>query len=169
MKKNRVERRRTRRGFTLIEVMIVIGIILVLVSLVGVALFSQRDRAKKQLVELEMRNIAAAMEQFRLVYDRYPSDEEGIRVLWDKESLQNPEDQDKWTEFLTESRERDQYGHEWGYRAESETREGKFDLWSVGKDGEEGTEDDISLWKTGAGGSGDFDFGSSPAKGSGKR
>lgn len=163
MKSKRFGRRATRRGFTLIEVMIVIGIILVLVSLVGVALFAQRDRAKKQLVELQMRNIAAAMEQFRLVYDRYPTDEEGIKVLWDKESLETPEDQDKWTEFLTERKETDEYGHEWGYRAESEFREGKFDLWSLGKDGEEGTEDDIQLWKTDSGEGGDFEFGDSPS------
>jgi len=55
-------------------------------------------------------------------------------------------DPESYTGYLEEPLATDRWGNEWGYRAESETREGKYDLWSNGPDGEEGTEDDITSW-----------------------
>ncbi|MFG0285632.1 MAG: type II secretion system major pseudopilin GspG [Phycisphaerales bacterium JB039] len=138
---------RVRRAFTLIEVMIVIAIILAISGLVGVALFQQRDKAKDNLVRVDLRTLKAAMDQFRLVYDRYPTDEEGLSVLWSDETLDPDAPEGSWQSFLESPMPRDQYGHEWVYLAEGDTREGYYDLFSVGRDGEEDTEDDISVWE----------------------
>src|SRR5690606_4773965 len=129
--------------------MIVIAIILAISGLVGVALFQQRDKAKDNLVRVDLKTLKAAMDQFRLTYDRYPTDEEGLAVLWNQDSL-DPDAQGgegAWHEFVSAPMPRVQYGHEWVYVAEGDTREGYYDLYSVGRDGEEGTEDDISVWE----------------------
>lgn len=151
--------RATRRGFTLVEVMIVIAIILALASLIGLAVFSRFGEAQESITKIQMKNIEDALEQFRLTYNRYPTDEEGLSVLWSSANLENPEDEEKWSTFLTDPITADQWGSEWGYRQMSEYGdETKYDLWSVGKDKEEGTDDDITSWSESEEGGGSFDF-----------
>ena len=142
----RRDRRIRRAAFTLIEVMIVLAIVLALAGLVGVVLFQRQDQAKVQLTKIDLNTLKKALDGFRLDYGRYPTDEEGIQVLWDKELLDAEADVDSYTEYLSEPLSTDRWGGEWGYRQESETREGKYDLWSNGPDKEEGTEDDITAW-----------------------
>lgn len=148
-----------RRGFTLIEVMIVIAIILALASLIGLAVFSRFGEAQENITKIQMKNIEDALESFRLTYNRYPTDDEGLSVLWSSANLENPEDEDKWSSFMTDPSPTDQWGSEWGYRQMSEYGdESKFDLWSYGPDKEEGTEDDITSWSESEDGEGTFDF-----------
>jgi general secretion pathway protein G len=136
-----------RRAFTLIEVMIVIAIILALSGLVGVALFRQRDSAKVDLARTDMNSLRNGLDLFRLDFDRYPSDEEGLKVLWDKTALTDEAGQTKWKEYLREPMATDRWGTAWGYRQVSEHGdETKFDLWSFGPDKQEGTDDDITSW-----------------------
>lgn len=137
--------RPVRRGFTLIELMIVIAIILALGGLVSVAVFARRDQAKADLVRSDLNTIKQALKLFRLDYERWPSDTEGLRVLWDKAALDPESDTAKWRGYLEEPMPSDKWGHEWGYLPESEEVEGMYDLWSNGPDGEEGTEDDVKL------------------------
>lgn len=151
-------RRVAQSAFTLIEVMIVIAIILALAGLVGVALFRQKDAATYQLAQTDVKTIQAAMKLFRLDFDRYPMEEEGLKVLWSKEGLDPDAQQGKWKKYLEEPLPKDRWNNEWGYRAESESEDRDYDLWSNGPDGEEGTEDDITSWSDEEGDS-EFDFG----------
>lgn len=139
-------RGRVRAGFTIIEVMIVIAIILALSGLVGFALLGRRDDAKLKLAEVDMNNIKQAIKLFNLDFDRVPSEEEGLAVLWAKEGLQSEEDQAKWKGYLDSPLPNDRWGTPWGYRAESQTREGGYDLWSFGPDKEDGSDDDINAF-----------------------
>lgn len=141
-------RRAVRRAFSLIEVMIVIAIILAISGLVALTLFSRRDQAEAQLGRVEFRSLQAALRYFRLDYNRYPTDEEGVAVLWDKERLDPEADQTIWHEYVEAPIPKDRWGSEWGYRQQSEETEDttKYDLWSFGPDKEEGTEDDIQSW-----------------------
>lgn len=133
-----------RAGFTLIEVMIVIAIVLALSGLVAVSLFQRQDQAKADLAKVDINTLKSALRQFRLDYGRYPTDEEGVRVLWDKEALDGEEDAEKWQPYLEEPLPTDRWGNEWVYMQASEDDETRFELRSNGPDGEEGTEDDIS-------------------------
>ena len=148
MKTHKGVRRGTRAGFTLIEVMIVIAIILALTGLIGVALFSRRDEAKKDTAKIDMNNIKSALDFFRHDFDRYPKDEEGLAVLWDKSTLDPEADATKWHEYLKAPMPNDRWNHPWGYRQQTEHGDDttKYDLWSYGPDGQEGTEDDINSW-----------------------
>lgn len=138
--------RTARRAFTIIEVMIVIAIILALSGLVGFALLGRRDEAKKDLVKVDLNNIKGAIKMFRLDFDRVPTEEEGLAALWNKQALQSEEEQSKWKGYLESPMPQDRWGSAWGYRAESETRDGGYDLWSYGPDKQDGTEDDINAF-----------------------
>ncbi len=144
-----VRRSAARPGFSLIEVMIVIAIILAISGLVALTLFSRRDQAESDLGRVEFRQIEQALKFFRLDFSRYPTDEEGLAVLWDKERLDPEADQNVWKGYLEAPMPKDRWGNEWGYRQQSEETEDttKYDLWSFGADGEEGTDDDIASWK----------------------
>lgn len=137
-----MQKRRRRGGFTLIEVLIVIAIVLTLSGLVGVALFQRRDEAKVDLTKTDMNTLKSAMQQFYLHFERYPTTEEGVSVLWDKSQLDDPELEDKWGGYLSAPLEKDKWGNEWGYEQLSYN---SYRLWSVGPDGEEDTDDDIVI------------------------
>lgn len=137
-----------RGGFTIIEVMIAIAIILLLAGIVGLTLFKQQDEAKINITKIQMRSIESGLKEFRRIYGRWPMDEEGLAVLWDKEVLDPDADEAKWKKFLEKKVPTDVWGGEWGYRQVSENGdEDEFDLWSNGPDGEEGTDDDLTSWE----------------------
>lgn len=135
------------RGFTLIEIMIVITIIVLLGAIVGVSLFARRDEAKEGIALAQLQQIEQGLKQFKFDFERYPTDQEGVAVLWSKETLDQDLPQDKWKKYLDKAVPTDPWGQAWGYRQVSEHGdESTYDLWSPGKDKEEGTDDDITSW-----------------------
>jgi len=132
-----------RAGFTLIEVMIVLAIVVALGGLVAVAVFQRQDQAKEQLCRNDLNTLKSALKGFRLDYGRWPTDEEGLQVLWDSESLDPDADQEKWTKYLEEALPNDRWDSEWVYVAQSDEDETIYELYSIGPDKEEGTDDDI--------------------------
>lgn len=152
-----------RSGFTLIEVLIVIVIILAIGGLVAVNVMGGKDKADKGIAEADLKMLRGALQQFRLDFNRYPTDEEGVAVLWNKATLSSEADQTKWRAFIIEAKPNDPWGKPWGYRQRGEKApEGMFDLWSTGPDMEEGTADDIYVWKMVDDGSGSSGSGSAP-------
>jgi len=134
-----------RKAFTLVELLVVIAIIGLLVSLVGPKFFGQVDKAKNQTVKAQLQMISSALDAFRLDTGRYPTNEEGLKILWKKESsipgftgmyLPKPLKNDPW-------------GHPYIYMP---TNDEGFDytLKSYGADGKEGGENknkDFSVWE----------------------
>ena len=155
------------RGFTLIEVMIVILIVLALGGMVAYNLLGTKEDAENKLAKIDMNTIEQALKKFRFDHGRYPTDDEGLEALWNKEKIQDEEEQKKWTKLLEQAMPNDRFGNPWGYRQVSEHGEDdKYDIWSIGRDKQEGTADDIHSWKddeTGGSGKG----GSSKGSGSG--
>lgn len=143
-----------RRAFTLIEVMIVILIIVALTAIAGVAVFSQLRQSKQQLAQVQLNSIKSAMQIFYKDFSRFPSEEEGIAVLWDKSKLETEEDQAKWVRggYLTDPKPTDPWDKPWEYTVEDVTEEEKeagieYKLWSLGEDGEDETGDEVKSWK----------------------
>lgn len=135
-------RRAARRGFTLIEVLIVIAIILALSGIVGVALFARRDEANRDLTKADMNTLRTAIMDFYRIYDRVPTEEEGLAVLWDRSMLTTEEDEERWSLFVQSPLPTDRWGEEWVYEERSAT---SFRVASRGPDREEETEDDLEL------------------------
>ncbi|MEX2217323.1 MAG: type II secretion system major pseudopilin GspG [Phycisphaerales bacterium] len=139
----RRERSALRRAFTLIEVMIVIAIVLALTGLVGYAVLSRRDEAKLNLAKVDMNMIRGGLKMFRLDFDRYPTEEEGLKVLWDKTALSSEADQNRWKKYMDEPLDKDRWDTPWIYKLDAEESAGEYTLFSAGPDRQEGTEDDV--------------------------
>jgi general secretion pathway protein G len=100
---------------------------------------------------------------------RLPTQEEGIAALWDKGVL-SEEIAGRWAgPYLEQAIPKDMWGHEWVYVTDAEGTTAGFDIVSVGPDGQEGTDDDISLAKGKGNAEGDMDSssGSSSSSSSG--
>ena len=145
-KPHRLGTRVARRAFTLIELLIVIAILLAIGSLVVVNLIPRGEQAKADVQRVQLDQIVSALKQFRLDLDRWPTEEEGLEVLWQTESLEDEADQQRWRgAYLEDPVSQDRWSNDLLYRFPGEIRgESYFDLISVGPDGEEGTEDDIT-------------------------
>lgn len=134
------------RGFTILELLIVIGILLAIGGLVLYNVLGASEKADVKLMQAQIQGFDRALEAFKLDLKRWPSEDEGLAVLWDKTRLEGEDDQAKWTgPYLKEPKTMDTWGNEWVYRSPSTIREGAaYDIVSIGPDKQEGTEDDIS-------------------------
>ena len=135
----------SRRGFSLLELLIVIGIILAIGGLVAVNLLGQQERADSGTTRIQIQNLARGLDDFKVDMKRYPTQEEGIAVLWNKELIEDEAELDKWQgPYLSQPVTKDMWGNEWIYNSPSEIEGVAYDLISVGPDKEEGTEDDLT-------------------------
>lgn len=137
---------RSRGGFTLIEVMIVLAIVLALGTIVGLAVLSKRDQANVDLAKTDMTRLDSGLKWFYFQYNRYPTDEEGLAVLWSSETLDPELDASTWKAQLDKALPKDRWGNEWMYQQQRDDDASKYALWSVGPDGEDGTDDDLKAW-----------------------
>jgi len=135
-----------RTGFTLIELLIVIAILLALGSIVAVNFLSYGDQAEVDVQKAQFDQIDSAMKGFRLDFKRYPSEDEGLEVLWNRDALEDEEEATKWRgPYLEQPVKSDRWGREFDYVYPGDLiGESFYDLVSYGPDGEEGTEDDIT-------------------------
>ena len=137
---------RGRRGFSILELLIVIGILLAIGGLVLVNVMGARDRADIGNTKIQLNTFENALEQFRADLRRYPTEEEGLSVLWSNANLESDDDRTLWGgPYLRRPAPTDLWGSEWIYRQPSEIEGLPYDLISLGPDREEGTDDDISI------------------------
>lgn len=131
-------------GFTLIELLVVIIILGLLSALVAPKFFGKVDKAKVKTTKIQIELIGTALDEFRLDNGRYPTTEEGLNALREK-----PEELESWEgPYLPKSVPPDSWGHPYHYKSPGD--HGEYDLWSYGKDDEEGGEGndkDIVSWE----------------------
>ncbi|RUM43161.1 MAG: type II secretion system protein GspG [Desulfurobacterium sp.] len=130
---------RRRRGFTLIELMVVIVILGLLAALVAPKFLKRGEEAKVTTTEVQMKNIEQALKLYKLHNSFYPTTEQGLKALVEK-----PEEDPvpkNWKGPYMEKIPKDAWGNDFIYISDGK----QFNLISPGPDGEEGTEDDMKV------------------------
>jgi general secretion pathway protein G len=131
------------KGFTLLELLVVMVIIGLLAGYVGPKYFAQIGKSEVKAARAQMDALGKAIDQFRLDVGRYPSTEEGLASL-----ITRPSNLPKWDgPYLTKSVPVDPWGNPYAYKAPGD--HGDYDLISLGKDGRSGGDGDnadINNW-----------------------
>lgn len=138
----------SQRGFTLIEIMVVMVILGLLVAIVAPNIMGRSDQAKVTIAETQLKNIQSALDLYRLDNSHYPSTQQGLEALVSRPSG-SPEPKNWNPDGYLKSVPEDPWGNQFQYV--SPGTEGPYDLYSYGADGQEGGEGDaadISVWKT---------------------
>ncbi|RMF16643.1 MAG: type II secretion system protein GspG [Candidatus Dadabacteria bacterium] len=129
------------RGFTLIEIMIVVVIIGLLAGLVAVNLLPQAEKAKKTAARSQMKSIENALELYKLDTGRYPSTDQGLEELVHPSNNQPP--------YLKGGKlPKDPWGNPFSYLAPGANGQ-PYEILSYGADGQpggSGEDADISNW-----------------------
>lgn len=133
------------RGFTLIELLVVLVILGLLAGLVGPQVMKYLGSSKTKTARLQIEDLGASLDLYRLEVGRYPTGEEGLRAL-----VKQPDGVKDWNgPYLKKDQvPKDPWGYEYHYRFPGE--HGPYDLYSLGADnaeGGEGENQDIASWE----------------------
>lgn len=121
------------RGFTLLELLVVIMIIGLLAAYVGPKYFSQLGKSEVTIAKAQIDAIEKALDTFRLDVGRYPNNEEGLSALL----AAPPAAAGKWNgPYLKKALPADPWGRSYLYRSPGSQAE--FDIVSLGRDGQVG-------------------------------
>ena len=127
------------RGFTLLEMVIVLGIIAVLLGS-AISLISRLpDAGKMQRVDNDFKAISSALKAYKINAGNYPSNSQGLNALVsapDKASA-------KWVQVM-DKLPKDPWGTAYSYKYPGSKRASEFELISAGPDQQPGTSDDLS-------------------------
>jgi general secretion pathway protein G len=139
---------RNNRGFTLIEIMVVVVILALLAALVGPRIMGQSDKAKIADTKVQVRNLESALKFYKLDSGVYPTTEQGLLALLEKPTV-GKIPKNYRTEGYLESKKvpKDPWGNDYVYVSPGD--HGDYDLCSYGADdakGGEGNNADICSW-----------------------
>ena len=120
------------KGFTLLELLVVIVIIGLLAGYVAPRYFGQVGKSEVQVARAQLDSLEKALDQYRLDNRHYPSAEQGLDALVNK-----PQGETAWAgPYLKKALPNDPWGHAYVYRVPGSR--GEYDLFSLGRDGKPG-------------------------------
>lgn len=140
MNKSRISKTKSNlpkpRGFTLLELLVVMVIIGLLAAYVGPRYFAQIGKSEQGVARAQIEALAKALDTYRLDTGSYPGADKGLNALMTK-----PTDEPRWQgPYMQKAVPLDPWGRPYVYKPPSAG--GDFDLLSYGKDGQPGGEAD---------------------------
>lgn len=141
-------KRINNRGFTLIEIMVVIAILALLAALVAPKIIGRSDDAKVADAKVQIKNLETALKLYKLDNGVFPSTEQGLAALVEKPAVgQIPKNYKTGGYLESKKAPKDPWGNDFAYLSPGE--HGDYDLYSLGADGVKGGEEinaDIESW-----------------------
>ncbi len=137
---------RSERGFTLIEIMVVMVIIAILGALIGPQILGRVDEARVTKAQADIRTLGTSLDLYRMDNFQYPTSEQGLEAL-----VRQPNDPNirNWKAGgYVQKLSKDPWGNDYVYVFPG-TRGQAYDLYSLGADGQtggEGPNADIGNW-----------------------
>jgi general secretion pathway protein G len=140
--RNRVRRRNA--GFTLIELLLVWAILVVLASMVVTMFGGTQDKALKDAAKGQVGIFKTAVNMYKFHTRNFPEDLNGLIEKPSDESIAS-----RWAGPYLDTNKvpLDPWDHEYRYVAPGKHNAESFDVWSVGPDGQDGTDDDLGNWE----------------------
>ena len=132
-------------GFTLLEIMVVVIVIGVLAATIIPQFMTTTTDAKVSAAKADISQLENAIERFNLHMDRFPTSDEGLKVLVEAP----PGDDKKWRGPYIKLLRDDPWGNPYQYRVPGTHHPTTFDVWSQGadkQDGGEGPNTDVGNW-----------------------
>ncbi len=128
-----------RKGMTLIEIMVVVAIIGSIAALVTVNVLDYLDESKVDTTKIGMKNVEAALDQFKRRHGFYPTSEQGLMALVEKPTVGKIPDNYPKDGYLKKL-PKDAWGNDFIYTSPG-TSGHPYEIISLGRDGQEGGED----------------------------
>jgi general secretion pathway protein G len=142
--KQRHRKQTGQRGFTLMELLVVLAILGLLMSLVGPQVLKQLGGAKSKTALIQIRDLEQALEMYKLDVGRYPSTAQGLEALVDK-----PSGVSGWNgPYLKGAVPQDPWNQDYIYKYPGERSE--LDIMTYGQNGSpggDGEDSDIGNWR----------------------
>ena len=150
-----------RQAFTLVELLIVMGILVMLAAIVGPNVLRSGKKANIKMATTQIAGFKEVLQMYYMDMKTFPLTEQGLKALYER-----PDDLDEnnnWGGPYEENEREplDPFGEKYQYEYPPTHSKRDFpDIWSFGPDGQDGTADDICNWrkKSGTGESEDGEF-----------
>lgn len=135
--------RRKRRGFTLLEVLLVVAILVALAAFAVPSLLGTQEGNQRDMAKLTVDKLAQAALRFKFDTGNFPTSEQGLQAL---AQPPNPEPPNWRGPYEKNPGALDPWGAVYNYQYPGTRNQNEPDIWSNGPDRQSGTADDIGNW-----------------------
>jgi general secretion pathway protein G len=144
---SKLETRSRRAAFTLIELLLVLVILGILAAIVVPKFANRGEQARQTAAKTQIAAFSTALSAFEVDNGYYPKGKDGLQML-----LQPPSEAQNWRGPYLEEKggiPNDPWGRTYLYECPGKHNVNSYDISSLGFDGREGTEDDVTNWQLG--------------------
>jgi general secretion pathway protein G len=135
--------RSAAHGFTLIEVLLVLAILVVLASMAVNMFWGAQEKADRGTAATQVGFYARALDRYRMDMKKYPASLPELVTKPNDAAMQN-----RWGGPYMDKISKDPWDRDYHYASPGKHNADSFDVWSTGPDGQDGTADDIGNWES---------------------